>query len=126
MKVERISAVTLKVKDMQVSVKFYRDILGLRLIYGSERSSFSSFCTTEEQYAILNLEQGDPGREWGRIIFYVDDVDQVWAHLKQFGLRANAPADATWGERYFHVLDPDGHELSFARPLKSRDMHAKT
>ncbi|MEC8370717.1 MAG: VOC family protein, partial [Pseudomonadota bacterium] len=21
------------------------------------------------------------------------------------------------GERYFHITDPDGHELSFARPL---------
>jgi uncharacterized glyoxalase superfamily protein PhnB len=28
-----------------------------------------------------------------------------------------APSDAPWGERYFHVTDPDGHELSFARPL---------
>jgi hypothetical protein len=23
-----------------------------------------------------------------------------------------------WGERYFHMPDPDGHELSFAGPLK--------
>jgi uncharacterized glyoxalase superfamily protein PhnB len=30
---------------------------------------------------------------------------------------AAEPADAPWGERYFHVLDPDGHELSFAKPL---------
>ena len=29
-----------------------------------------------------------------------------------------APRDAEWGERYFHITDPDGHELSFARPLK--------
>jgi hypothetical protein len=28
------------------------------------------------------------------------------------------PRDATWNERYFHFLDPDGHELSFATPLK--------
>ena len=28
-----------------------------------------------------------------------------------------APRDADWGERYFHLTDPDGHELSFARPL---------
>ena len=27
------------------------------------------------------------------------------------------PRDAPWGERFFHVRDPDGHELSFARPL---------
>ena len=28
-----------------------------------------------------------------------------------------APTDAPWGERYFHIHDPDGHGLSFARPL---------
>src|SRR6476619_5318753 len=30
-----------------------------------------------------------------------------------------APHDAEWGERFFHLIDPDGHELSFARPLRS-------
>ena len=25
--------------------------------------------------------------------------------------------DAEWGEHYFHIADPDGHELSFAKPL---------
>jgi len=24
------------------------------------------------------------------------------------------------GERFFHLIDPDGHELSFAWPLDSR------
>ncbi|HIM82059.1 MAG TPA: VOC family protein, partial [Dehalococcoidia bacterium] len=23
----------------------------------------------------------------------------------------------SWGERYFHINDPDSHELSFAKPL---------
>ena len=26
-------------------------------------------------------------------------------------------ATLNWGERYFHIADPDGHELSFAKPL---------
>jgi uncharacterized glyoxalase superfamily protein PhnB len=29
-----------------------------------------------------------------------------------------APRDADWGERFFHLIDPDGHELSFARSLR--------
>ncbi|WP_420715440.1 VOC family protein [Cupriavidus sp. D39] len=34
------------------------------------------------------------------------------------GLRPEAaPRDAEWGERYFHISDPDGHELSFAKLL---------
>jgi uncharacterized glyoxalase superfamily protein PhnB len=30
-----------------------------------------------------------------------------------------APRDAEWGERFFHLTDPDGHELSFAWLLHS-------
>ena len=105
---------------MQVSVKFYRDVLGLKLLYGGEGSSFSSFCTSDEQYAILNLEQGKSTAGWGRMIFYVDDVDACQAHLKQKGFHPETPRDAAWGERYFHMMDPDGHELSFARPLKEK------
>ena len=53
-----------------------------------------------------------------RIIFYVDDVDAMHRHVLTQGLRPEAgPRDAPWGERYFHVTDPDGHSLSFARPL---------
>jgi hypothetical protein len=28
--------------------------------------------------------------------------------------------DAPWGERYFHICEPDGYELSFAKPIKKR------
>jgi uncharacterized glyoxalase superfamily protein PhnB len=35
------------------------------------------------------------------------------------GLQSSTePRDAEWAERYFHLTDPDGHELSFARPLQ--------
>jgi hypothetical protein len=30
---------------------------------------------------------------------------------------ATVPHDAEWGERFFYLIDPDGHELSFARAL---------
>ena len=29
------------------------------------------------------------------------------------------PDPDEWGERYFHLTDPDGHQLSFAKPLAS-------
>jgi len=55
---------------------------------------------------------------WGRVILWVDDVDAMYERVRCAGGSPDAPpSDATWGERYFHVRDPDGHELSFARPL---------
>lgn len=55
---------------------------------------------------------------WGRVIFYVTDVDALYELALAAGYQpATVPLDAEWGERFFHVVDPDGHELSFARPL---------
>jgi len=42
--------------------------------------------------------------------------DQIISHLISF---ENEPSNASWGERYFHIRDSDGHILSFAQPLKS-------
>lgn len=118
MNLEKISAITIKVRDMRVSVRFYKNILGLETLYGGETAYFSSLCTKDAKHAILNLEQGNPTNNWGWIIFYVSDVDEFWAYLKQKGFNPDKPRDAQWGERYFHMLDPDGHELSFAQPLR--------
>lgn len=116
-RIEKISAVTLKVANMEASVEFYRDVLGMELVYGGPNGRFSSFRTPMGESAILNLEQSHPTHDWGRIIFHVADVDSSWSYLKEKGFEPDRPRDASWGERYFHMKDPDGHELSFARPL---------
>ena len=129
--IEKVSAVTLRVANMMESVRFYRDVLGLELLYGGEAAGFSSLRSKNAQSAVLNLEQGQTETGWGRLIFHVTDVDAFWARLKESGLSVDAlwnhlkergfdpevPRDACWGERYFHMPDPDGHELSFARPI---------
>ncbi len=114
---EGISAVTLVVSDMRRSVRFYRS-LGFPLRYGGEEAGFTSLAVG---HGSLNLE-GCPGREpaptWGRVIFFVSDVDAMYERALSLGLSPQAPPrDAPWGERFFHVRDPDGHELSFAKPL---------
>ena len=59
-----------------------------------------------------------PPSVWGRVILWVEDVDDMYERVLWTGAQPEAPpADAPWGERYFHVRDPDGHELSFARLL---------
>lgn len=80
--IEKISAVTLRVVNMTASVRFYRDVLDMELLYGGEGTGFSSLRARDTQSAILNLEQGKPVTRWGRLIFYVTDVDALWNHLK--------------------------------------------
>jgi catechol 2,3-dioxygenase-like lactoylglutathione lyase family enzyme len=115
--VEGISAVTLLTADMAVAVAFYRH-LGFQVVFGGPETAFTSLRAGP---GFLNL-QLDRGRSvaspiWGRTIFWVDDVDTAYERALAAGLRPEAPpADAPWGERFFHLRDPDGHEMSFARP----------
>lgn len=116
--VECISAVTLVTADMRSSFAFYRQ-LGFVPRYGGPDASFTSY---HVGHGYLNVQldpEWVPGAQvWGRVILYVDDVDAMHDRALFAGLAPHtAPADAPWGERYFHLLDPDGHELSFARPL---------
>jgi catechol 2,3-dioxygenase-like lactoylglutathione lyase family enzyme len=117
--IEAISAVTLGTHDMARAVQFYR-ALGFEVLHGGEAAWFTSF---RAGTGYLNLIAQPVSRRWswwGRVIFYVANVDELYDRALRAGCRPeSAPRDAEWGERFFHLVDPDGHELSFARPLPS-------
>jgi catechol 2,3-dioxygenase-like lactoylglutathione lyase family enzyme len=114
--IQSISAVTLVTRDMARAVRFYT-ALGFPMAYGGETAQFTSFRVGAGYLNLTALERSaTPG--WVRIIVYVDDVDAMYAHVRARGFTPEfAPRDAAWGERYFHVPDPDGYSLSFARRL---------
>ncbi len=148
MKVYAISAVTLFIENMERSCNFYSRIPGFKLVFGG--SPTDSFTTYEvgsgESKNIpktyLNLELASPistdhtiddrRKHFGRIIFHTVDVDKLYSYLKNNQDLSNAilfedePRDAPWGERYFHIREPDGYQLSFAKPLKKRKTRAKS
>ena len=115
MAVKAISAITLAVRDMARSVAFYRRP-GFKLKFGGPDASFTSF-RSGEAYVNLAVDADYGPRWWGRVVFRLDDVDAYHRSLVESGLEPETPRDASWGERYYHVIDPDGHELSFAQPI---------
>jgi catechol 2,3-dioxygenase-like lactoylglutathione lyase family enzyme len=143
MKVYRISAITLKVKDMERSCSLYSKIPGFRPTYGGESSdSFATFEIGEGSKATyLNLEQMECDKgssdfskipnlgkargseDFGRVIFHTENVDKLYSYMKQDEYISksivfeNEPTNAPWGERFFHIRKPNGYKLSFAQPL---------
>ncbi|NNE96472.1 MAG: VOC family protein [Acidimicrobiales bacterium] len=102
---------------MERSIRFYQ-VLGLELVFGGSDAPFS---TMKLGTNFVNLEHNSaatPVRRWGRPILFVHDPDRVHAAAIEAGYEPHdPPADAPWGERFFHIDDPDGHEVSIARPL---------
>ena len=124
MRVEKISAVTLSVSDMKKSIEFYSKIPNFKIVYGGSDSKFTSFMIEDVTKSYLNLKLSKmDSPNFGRIIFYVDNVDELFAYMEndetisRLCKLESKPEDATWGERFFHALDPDGYKLSFATPI---------
>ena len=116
--IESISAVTLATHDMTRAVRFYR-MLGFEIIHGGDDAPFTSFRAGKSYLNLIAQPAARTWSWWGRVIFYDSDVDELYARVCAAGYRPEtAPRDAEWGERFFHLTDPDGHELSFAWPLR--------
>lgn len=142
MNIYRISAVTLIVKNMEKSCTFYSRLPGFHIVYGGRAAdSFTTFEVGKGSKIYINLEltSGDNGIisandttnrkvgpvDFGRIIFHCEDLDNLYLYMRNDKAISeaitfeNEPADAPWGERFFHVREPDGYELSFAQPFPS-------
>lgn len=113
--IQHISAVTFTVRSMPEAITFYTS-LGFRLVYGGPQGRFSTL-QAGNAFVNLTLSSGYQPAWWGRTIFRVDDVEALYQRVLAAGCTPTPPQNGTWGERYFHVTDPNGHELSFAQLL---------
>ena len=128
MKVQKISAITLKIQNMKREWKFYSKVPGLTLTYGGPDSTVTTFEMKDDlsnSRTYLNLEFTNElpkfNKNFGRIIIYADNVDKLYHYFKNDDSITNLitiknePRNGEWGERYFHILDPEDYELSFAQ-----------
>jgi lactoylglutathione lyase len=124
MQVGKLGLVMVVVRDMDRSVAFYRDVLGLKMLF--HQSKWSQF---DAGHIILGLHpEGDEvkvspttGMSLG---IYVDDIVKSCSELKRRGGHvAIDPRNEPFG-RWALVKDPDGYNLQIVE-LKSgyREQH---
>ncbi len=112
------------ISDMNRSVEFYRDKLGIPLKFESpEWTEFQTGTTTLALHGGgLRQEHppsGDPSKQAGTcsIGFNVEDVDKTFAELQARGIRFVMPPTQREGEgiKLAVCIDPDGLPVSFAQ-----------
>jgi lactoylglutathione lyase len=123
--VTRLGYAILFVSDLERSVAFYRDVLGLPFRFSNE--SYAEFATGGAKFSLyarshlpelIGIEAPAGAAPWpqGEVAFTCDDVDAEHARLAGAGVRILAPpTDRPWGERTLHVADPDGNVVELTR-----------
>ena len=125
MKLAVADYVILIVEDMDRALRFYTDVLGLRLGHRSgDYAQLDTGATRLGLYtrgamaktlgmALKPPSHNAPGFEIG---FKVPDVGEAFAELVGRGASAvMPPTDRPWGQRTAYVRDPDVHLIELAQ-----------
>ena len=122
----RILHTMLRVGDLQRSVKFYTDVLGMKLLRTTDRPeqkyslAFVGY-DSEDRSAVLELtynygvERYDLGSAFGHVAIAVPNVAKACEDVKQHGGKVTrAPGPVKGGTSVIaFVEDPDGYKIEF-------------
>ncbi|MDA4129814.1 MAG: VOC family protein [Thaumarchaeota archaeon] len=111
MNTNRIAYISLHVKDLNASERFYRDLVGLPL-YQDEPSHYE--LTWKDPYlhfAIFGMKDGEV-QSHSEIGFLVDDLDGIHKKMVLSGVHViEKPTQQPWGYNAAY-LDPDGNTVN--------------
>lgn len=128
---ESVDYVILYVRNLESSIAFYRDVIGLPFKF--QESGYAEFTTRGSKLGLYDRSrlpdligmEATEGGPAGEILFLVDDVDAEAERLRRTGIEIIArPVDRPWGHRTLHVLDPDGFVVELAQEIpRERPRH---
>jgi glyoxylase I family protein len=125
----------LQVFDMPTALAFYCDVLGFEVVSHADNvpgpSREFGWCLLRRKGTELMLntaydegerpEAPDPARVAAHgdtcIYFGWEDLDGLYAELREKGVKLNAPKVAPYGMKQLYVTDPDGFGLCFQWPV---------
>ncbi|CCM03877.1 uncharacterized protein FIBRA_06028 [Fibroporia radiculosa] len=135
----------LRVRDPEVSIKFYTEILGMDLIDKKVNDSFtlyflvfehgSEVTTAENRFGregVLELTHNhgtesdpnfagyasgnsEPGRGFGHIALTVDDVDKACERFERLGVKFQKRPSDGRMKNIAFILDPDGYWVEIVK-----------
>lgn len=112
----------LAVTDLEVSTRFYMDVLGFQRDFGDGSDGWSFLSRDRFRVMLGHCPDIVPASEAADHSWYayvtVEGVDELHAEVAGRGAEIlSPPATKPWGLREFTLRTPDGHRLAFGEPV---------
>ena len=126
-KVTKLLHTRYRVNDLERTVKFYRDVLGLKELrrHKSPRGSelvFLKAPDSEEQIEITHFPGSGPVQvqpDLTHLAFEVESLEEFAKHLAQFGLKfSDGPTTTSSGTTFAFIDAPEGYEIELIQKGK--------
>jgi lactoylglutathione lyase len=129
----QVGYVILFVGDLERSVAFYQDVVGLELRVAGD--GYVEFATGGCKFGLYQRDRlGEltgrevigPNNPGGEVVFLVEDVDGEAARLRGAGAAIlKGPVERAWGHRTLHLEDPDGFVVELAEEIPRRPVEGR-
>ncbi|BAZ41890.1 glyoxalase/bleomycin resistance protein/dioxygenase [Calothrix sp. NIES-4101] len=115
--IQGLTKTILYVQDMNTQVKFYRDILGLKIDSPTATDNFNNHIWVEFSTGECSLvlhASGDKqlGKDRPKLAFSVDDIETAHQTLTARGLQLSDISDRLHNVKVADGIDPEGNPFS--------------
>ena len=126
MQLRSLDYTILIVEDLERSLRFYTEVLGIPLKHRAP--DYAQLATENTRLALYTrdamsrtlgrpLARPDPDAPGCEIGFLVSDVAAAFETLTSLGAHpVQKPTQRPWGQRTAYLRDPDGHLIELAQP----------
>ena len=120
MKVTKLLHTRMRVSDMEQTIAFYTEILGLEVLERktSPRGSHLAFLKVPNSEELIELTSFPPSgpvkvqEDLVHLAFQVDSLDETSAALTAKGVKiTDGPTQTSSGSRFLFIDAPDGYEI---------------
>ena len=129
--IRKVNATVLFVEDLDKCMKFYRDMLGLEVVFSDDVSH--AFRMEGQDFALVKASTGMEmtseealglGKVAGHRVMLcadIEDIDAVYKALTAKGLVfIKPPIDQHWGFRTAYFADPEGTVWEFRQTIPAK------
>ncbi|MEQ1793466.1 MAG: VOC family protein [Nitrospira sp.] len=120
MKVTKLLHTRMRVSDMEQTIAFYREVLGLEVLERktSPRGSHLAFLKVPNSDELIELTSFPPSgpvkvqEDLVHLAFQVENLDDTIAALTAKGVKiTDGPTQTSSGSRFLFIDAPDGYEI---------------
>ncbi len=120
MQVKKLLHTRMRVSDMEQTIQFYTDVLGLEVLERkvSPRGSHLAFLKVPNSEELIELTSFPPSgpvkvqEDLVHLAFQVENLDDTIASLNAQGVKiTDGPTQTSSGSRFIFIDAPDGYEV---------------
>ena len=127
MRVKKLLHTRMRVSDMEQTIAFYTQVLGLEVLERkvSPRGSHLAFLKVPNSEELIELTSFPPSgpvkvqEDLVHLAFQVENLDETMASLTAMGVKVtDGPTQTSSGSRFIFIDAPDGYEVELIeRPI---------